>query len=95
MLFARGARVVQAGRVVVLRTYGDALRWNAALPCSGKIVSISGDDETAKATFLLADRETSKYDGPGSRASAIFRVRPGKIVLWHQTETDRPDGGPV
>ena len=84
-LFARDARVVQPGVVLRLRTYRQALAWNAALPCSGKIVSVTSAGNTASATFVLGDRQTSKCDGPGERATALIRVRKGKIVLWHQT----------
>jgi hypothetical protein len=84
-LFAHNARVIQPGLVLRLRTYEQALAWNSALPCSGKIVSVTSTDDTASATFILGDRQTSKCDGPGERASALIRVRKGKIVLWHQT----------
>ncbi len=84
-LFARGAEVVQGDRALTLRTREDAVAWNAALPCSGRILSIRSRGNTATATFLLGDRRHSHCDGPGQRATAIFRVRRGKIVLWHQT----------
>jgi limonene-1,2-epoxide hydrolase len=89
-LFAPGAEVVQAGRVVTLRTYADAVAWNSHLPCSGRIVSITSKGQTATATFELGDREHSRCDGPGERATAIFRVVKGKIVLWHQTGSNGP-----
>jgi limonene-1,2-epoxide hydrolase len=89
-LFAPGAEIVQAGRVVTLRTHADAVAWNSQLPCSGRIVSITSKGQTATATFELGDREHSRCDGPGERATAIFRVVKGKIVLWHQTETAAP-----
>jgi hypothetical protein len=83
-MFAVGARVIQAGRVLELESREQAVDWNARLPCSGKIVSLSTDGDTATATFLLGDREASPCDSPGVRAMAFFRVRRGKIVLWHQ-----------
>jgi limonene-1,2-epoxide hydrolase len=89
-LFAPGAEVVQAGRVVTLRTHADAVAWNSHLPCSGRIVSIESTGQTATATFELGDREHSRCDGPGERATAIFRVVKGKIVLWHQTDSNGP-----
>jgi limonene-1,2-epoxide hydrolase len=89
-LFAPGAEIVQAGRVVTLRTHADALAWNSNLPCSGRIVSIKSKGQTATATFELGDREHSHCDGPGERATAIFRVVKGKIVLWHQTPSNAP-----
>ena len=91
-LFARDAQIVQAGRELTLKTHADAVAWNAALPCSGKIVSIDSHGNTATATFLLGDRRHSSCDGPGERASAIFKVVKGKIVLWHQTPAKGPTG---
>jgi limonene-1,2-epoxide hydrolase len=92
-LFARNAEVVQAGHELTLRTHADAVAWNRALPCSGKIVSIKSSGDTATATFLLGNRRHSACDGPGQRATAIFKVVKGKIVLWHQTPT--PARGPT
>jgi limonene-1,2-epoxide hydrolase len=89
-LFARGAEIVQGDRVITLRTHAQAVEWNSALPCSGRIVSITSTGHTAKATFELGDRSHSRCDGPGERATAIFRVVKGKIVLWHQTATIAP-----
>jgi limonene-1,2-epoxide hydrolase len=89
-LFARGAEVVQGDIVLRLRTHRDAVRWNSSLPCSGRIVSIESNGQTTTATFELGDRTHSRCDGPGQRATAIFRVVKGKIVLWHQAATNDP-----
>jgi limonene-1,2-epoxide hydrolase len=89
-LFAPGAEVVQGDQVVTLRTHAQAVEWNRALPCSGRIVSIKSTGQTATAIFELADRSNSRCDGPGQRATAIVRVVKGKIVLWHQTGTTTP-----
>jgi len=89
-LFAPGAEVVQGDHVVTLRTHAEAVEWNSELPCSGRIVSIRTCGHTATATFELGDRTHSRCDGPGQRATAIFRVVKGKIVLWHQTATTTP-----
>jgi limonene-1,2-epoxide hydrolase len=94
-LFARGAEVVQAGTTLRLDTQADAIAWNAALPCSGRIVSIETKGDTTRATFVLGDRQESKCDGPGRRATAIVRVSKGKIVLWHQTEATPTATGPT
>ncbi len=91
-LFAPGAEVIQGERALRFRTLEDAIEWNAALPCSGRIVSISTDGDNATATFLLGHRERSRCDGPGSTATAVFRVQDGKIVLWHQTGGPPPAG---
>ena len=93
-LFAPGAEVVQGGNAIHLDTHAEAVAWNAALPCSGRIVSIKTRGDTTTATFVLGDRQKSKCDGPGERATAIFRVRKGKIVLWHQTSASPAPVGP-
>jgi len=84
-LFAPHAEIVQGDRVLTLRNAKEALAWNAALPCSGRILSIRTSGQTATATFLLGDRRHSRCDGPGQHATAIVKVVRGKIVLWHQT----------
>jgi limonene-1,2-epoxide hydrolase len=86
-LFAPNAEVVQGDSVIRLHTEKDAVAWNAALPCSGRILSIHGRGDTATATFLLGNRPHSRCDGPGEHATALFRVQRGKIVLWHQTSS--------
>jgi hypothetical protein len=94
-LFAPGAEIVQAGTTLRLDTQAEAIAWNAALPCSGRIVSIKTNGDTTSATFILGDRPKRKCDGPGQRATAIVRVRKGKIVLWHQTSTPPAPVGPA
>jgi limonene-1,2-epoxide hydrolase len=94
-LFAPDAEVIQGRVVIRLRTHADAVAWNAGLPCSGKIVGLSTRGVTVTATFLLGDRPTSACDGPGRRATAIFRIRGGKIVLWHQVPETAPPPAPA
>ena len=97
-LFADGAKVIQNDEIT-LATHGDALRWNEALPCGGRIshLEVHGKSEVL-AVFELADRPQHHCDANGSQAAAIFRVERGHIVLWHQTPVpDRyaPPGGPI
>ena len=94
-LFARGAQVVQGNNVVFLQTHADAVDFNSSLPCSGKIVDVATDKDTATATFVLGDRETSRCDAPGQKAVAAFKVVSGKIVLWHQLPTAEPPPAPA
>ena len=93
-LFAPGAQVIQGPVVLRLRTHADAVVWNAGLPCSGKIVALSTSGAVVTATFLLGNRPTSACDGPGHRATAVFRIRGGKIVLWHQVPNAEPPPPP-
>src|SRR3954469_10199141 len=94
-LFAPGAEIVQAGTTLHLDTQAEAIAWNAALPCSGRIVSIKTNGDPPSATFILGDRPKRKCDGPGQRATAIVRGRKGKIVLWHQTSASPAPVGPA
>ena len=94
-LFAPDAEIVQAGTTLRLHTQAEAVAWNAALPCSGRIVWIKTSGDTTRATFILGDREKSKCDGPGQRATTIVRVHKGKIVLWHQTSAAPAPVGPT
>ena len=89
-LFAPNAEVVQGSVVTTLRTHADAVAWNTDLPCSGKIVALTTRGAVVTATFLLGDRPSSACDGPGHRATAVFRIRDGKIVLWHQVPNASP-----
>ena len=92
LLFANDARVVQNGELT-LTTHADAVSWNAALPCGGQIVSITRQGANdVLVVFRLEDRPRHACDGPGSQAAALFRVRDGKIVLWHQTDVPPPSG---
>jgi hypothetical protein len=92
-LFAPGAEVIQAGRSRILETEAQAIRFNASLPCSAEIVELESNGDMVTATFLLADRGTTQCDGPGSQVQAAFRVREGKIVLWHQLPGSETDPG--
>jgi limonene-1,2-epoxide hydrolase len=84
-LFANGAQVIQNGELV-LATHADALRWNAALPCGGRIshLEVRAKNQVL-AVFELEERPRHRCDTNGGQAAAIFEVDNGRIVLWHQT----------
>jgi limonene-1,2-epoxide hydrolase len=84
-LFADGAQVIQNGETI-LATHADALRWNAALPCGGRIshLEVRGKDQVL-AIFQLEERPQHRCDANGGQAATIFQVENGRIVLWHQT----------
>lgn len=94
-LFASGAEVVQAGRSYRLSRHDDAVRWNAALPCNGRIVALEVDEDEVTAVFVLSDSKTMPCDAPGANVAAIFIVRDGKIVRWEQTAAEAPAPGGV
>ena len=84
-LFAPSAEVIQNG-TLVLRTHRDAVAWNSALPCGGRITRVIRQAKDQVLVVLhLTERPGHRCDGPGQDAAAVFRVRDGKIVLWHQT----------
>lgn len=83
-LFAPGAQVIQPNGSFRLDDEREALLFNRSLPCSGRITRLVADGDTVRATFLLGDRQQARCDGPGQSVRAVFRVRGGKIVLWHQ-----------
>ena len=90
-LFARDAHIVQSGELV-LGTHADAVRWNASLPCGGKIASVTLQSANeVLVVFTLTERPHHVCDAPGSQAAALFQVRGGEIVLWHQTVVPQPD----
>jgi hypothetical protein len=46
-LFADGAQIVQGSNVFFLQTHADAVDFNSSLPCSGRIVDVQTEEETA------------------------------------------------
>jgi limonene-1,2-epoxide hydrolase len=91
--FAPNARVIQGSLVAVLRTRRSAVVFNASLPCSGKIVAVTVAQHLVTAAFVLGQRPGHRCDGPGQRAFAAFRIRNGRIILWHQLPSPTGTGG--
>jgi hypothetical protein len=85
-LFAPGALVIRAGLTRTLGDEADALRFNAALPCSGEIVQLEESGHRVNVRLRLGDRESSRCDAPGEELHALVEVRDGKIVVWHQLD---------
>ena len=95
-LFAPDAVVIQDGRRTTLKGEAEALAFNSALPCGGKITKTSIDGDEVTATFTLTRRPGHMCDGTGEAAVAVFRIADGKITLWHelpptQRMSKRPD----
>jgi limonene-1,2-epoxide hydrolase len=92
-LFAKDAKVIQGDLLRRLHTHADAVAFNRGLPCSGRIVELDVRGDEVEATFVLGDRRFSRCDGPGEHAAAIFLIRDGKIVVWHQVGAplERPE----
>jgi limonene-1,2-epoxide hydrolase len=93
-LFARDAKVIQSGELV-LHSRADARRWNAALPCAGHVDSLRASGGRVTATFTLGERARHTCDAPGRQAAAVFEIRGGKIVLWHQIAVPAEPGATV
>jgi hypothetical protein len=92
-LFSLPALMIQGTTGFRLRTPAEVAAWHAALPCSGRIVSIAVHGRVATAVFRLGNRKTSKCDAPGSLAAAEFHFARGKITLWRQVPP--PSEGPA
>jgi hypothetical protein len=94
-LFANGALIVQNG-TETLETHAEAVRWNAGLPCGGRITRLErrGKDEVI-AQFELTERPLHTCDAPGGAAAAVFQVKDGKIIAWHQTQLGPDDSEPT
>ena len=84
--------MIQGEFVYKLVTAAQVARWHAALPCSGKILSITVRGHFATAVFRLGNRKTSKCDAPGTLAAARFRIVRGRITVWQQVP---PPSAPV
>ena len=84
-LFAANTEIIQNGEIV-LQTHRDAVRWNAGLPCGGRITRVIHQrKDQVLVVFRLTERPGHHCDAPGIEAAAVFRVEHGKIVLWRQT----------
>ncbi|HEY6962618.1 MAG TPA: hypothetical protein VI408_12070 [Gaiellaceae bacterium] len=84
-LFAAGATIVQNDSLT-LATHRDAVAWNAALPCGGRITRVLPHGASSViVVFQLTERPGHTCDAPGQDAAALFKVAHGKIVLWFQT----------
>jgi hypothetical protein len=92
-LFANGAKIIQVTELT-LATHAEAVHWNEGLPCGGKIVSVTRRSATdVLVVFVRKARPLHVCGGPGDKAAAIFRVRDGKIVLWHEVDVPPPAPG--
>jgi hypothetical protein len=83
-LFSLPATMIQGPYGYRLTTPQQVAEWHAALPCSGRVVSIRVRGRYATAVFRLGDRATSKCDAPGTLAAARFTIVRGKITVWQQ-----------
>jgi hypothetical protein len=94
-LFGLPAIVIQAPYAFRLRTRAQLTEWHKTLPCAGHIVSITVHGLVADAIFRLANRPSSKCDGPGELAAARFTFAHGKIVRWEQIPVPATAGPPT
>src|SRR5262249_32296960 len=83
-LFAEHAMIIQGTLQRRLPNHHVAVLCNQGLACAGKIVAMRKVGTQVLATFLLGERPKHHCDAPGEKASAVFDVRAGKIVLWAQ-----------
>jgi len=92
-LFSLPAIMIQGPTGYRLRTPQQVAEWHAALPCSGRILSIKVQGRYATAVFRLGNRKTSRCDAPGTLAAARFTILRGRIKIWEQVPP--PSAGPA
>jgi hypothetical protein len=92
-LFGRRARVQNGTPVFILQDRAAAKRWNAALPCGARVTRARGASRgfTIVRFRLVERRGADCGSGTGADASAIVRVRGGRITDWYRL----PDGAGV
>ena len=83
-LFTVPTTLIQGAYAYRLVTRAQIAKWHSALPCTGKIVSITFSGRFATAVFRLGNRETVACDDPGGLAAARFEIVGGKIASWQQ-----------
>jgi hypothetical protein len=84
--FAVNAKVVQGRQAFILPTRAHASRFNASLPCQGKIVRLATEGSRVTATFLLDHRATFACNGVGTADTVVFTIRHGRIAVWERLE---------
>src|SRR5207237_6614911 len=96
-LFRLPVLMIQGQYAYRLVTPAQVAKWHAALPCSGRIVSIRVRGRYATAVFRLGNRKQSNCDAPGTLAAARFTIVGGKITEWRQVPppSPRPGAEPV
>ena len=83
--FAPNIAIVQGDQLEHLTTHGQAVAWNAGLPCAGKIASLKQIGSAVEVTFqLVSGRHRQCQDPGGAEAIAVLVVEHGKIILWDQ-----------
>jgi hypothetical protein len=79
--------VAENGPVLArIRSFDDARRFNASLPCGARLVRADSAGEFTTATFRLTERPGPGVCGPGvgGVAKTSFVIRHGKIVQWRR-----------
>jgi hypothetical protein len=92
-LFALPSRVqlLPGAPYEVVSEHADAVAFNLALPCGGRLVKADQRGLYIDALFLLSDRPGSPCDAPGATARAAFLVRGGKIAVWRRQGAEPGD----
>ena len=75
---------------------GDAVAFNASLPCGAEVISARSEGAFTTATFRLTERPGGDCGtGVGGKASTSFEIEDGKIVQWRRIDAppSRPAAG--
>jgi hypothetical protein len=96
-LFALPSIVSNGTPPITLRTPGDALLFNASLPCGAKLIRTTSASRFTTATFRLTERpgRGSCGAGTGLTARTTFVISGGKIREWRRVAVRPKPSGPV
>jgi hypothetical protein len=83
-LFAPNAEVVEPGSDLRLATHSDAVIWNAARSCAGRIVSLTTQGNEVRTVLELVNRRSSVCAAPGRHERAVLEIDSGKIAVLHE-----------
>ena len=79
--------VAENGPILVrIRDRGDALRFNASLPCGAELTNAVSEGDFVVATFRLTERPGPGVcgSGTGETAQTAFVIEDGEIVEWRR-----------
>jgi hypothetical protein len=94
-LFSLPATIIQAPYIYRLVNRRQIALFEAGLPCSGRIVTITYSGRYATAVFVLGNRGSTRCDAPGTLAAARFEIVHGKIASWEQVGVPTKAAGAV
>lgn len=72
---------------------GEAVAFQAILPCGARLISAGRAGRYVNALFRLTSRPGATCDAPGATARTAFVIRGGKIAEWRRAPDEPGDAG--